>query len=64
MGTTVPSAIAEHTVSADPRPTTTQPSAYIPAAVLTYLDAAPGDRLAFNKLDDGRVEISREAADE
>ena len=57
VGTTVPNMIGENTVSPDPSPTTTQPAAYLPTAVLVYIGASIGDTLTFHRHAEGVVEI-------
>ena len=57
VGMTVPNILGENTVLPDPGPTTTQPTAYLPTAVLAYIGPSIGDTLTFHRHAEGVVEI-------
>ena len=57
VGMTVPNILGENTVLPDTRPTTTQPTAHLPTAVLGYIGASIGDTLTFYRYAEGVVEI-------
>ena len=57
VGTTVPNILGANTVLPDTRPTTTQPTAHLPTAVLEYIGPSIGDTLTFHRHAEGVVEV-------